>query len=165
MPAAAAPESDYSSWMPTRGRAGPSRITTSQSAGRRDWTTLGRARIPARAAATRIATRPDATGRRSYGSYRAEVFASLLAVVLMLGVAVYVVAEAVGRIGATAEVWGAPFGSDLRLLTGLGGIPTVHYGPGSVDLAHAPDERVPLDQVEATATVLALLALDVCGAR
>ncbi|MCG5212954.1 cation diffusion facilitator family transporter [Streptosporangium sp. KLBMP 9127] len=68
-----------------------------------DVVTLGAALV-----ATRIATRPDATGRRSYGSYRAEVFASLLAVVLMLGVAVYVVAEAVGRIGATAEVSSGP---------------------------------------------------------
>ncbi|MFF5113777.1 cation diffusion facilitator family transporter [Streptosporangium sp. NPDC000509] len=64
-----------------------------------DVVTLGAALV-----ATRIATRPDTTGRRSYGSYRAEVFASLLAVLLMLGVAVYVVAEAVDRIGTTAEV-------------------------------------------------------------
>ncbi|MER6581293.1 cation diffusion facilitator family transporter, partial [Nonomuraea sp. NPDC001023] len=58
--------------------------------------------------ATRIAARPDTTGRRSYGSYRAEVFASLLAVILMLGVAVYVVAEAIGRIGGPAEVSSGP---------------------------------------------------------
>ncbi|MFF5212716.1 cation diffusion facilitator family transporter [Streptosporangium sp. NPDC000396] len=58
--------------------------------------------------ATKIATRPDTTGRRSYGSYRAEVFASLLAVVLMLGVALYVVAEALGRIGGPAEVSSTP---------------------------------------------------------
>ncbi|MFD8562656.1 cation diffusion facilitator family transporter [Streptosporangium canum] len=68
-----------------------------------DVVTLGAALV-----ATRIATRPDTTGRRSYGSYRAEVFASLLAVVLMLGVAVYVVAEAIGRIGQTAEVSTGP---------------------------------------------------------
>ncbi|MET8054346.1 cation diffusion facilitator family transporter [Streptosporangium sp. NPDC005286] len=68
-----------------------------------DVVTLGAALV-----ATRIATRPDTTGRRSYGSYRAEVFASLLAVLLMLGVAVYVVAEAVGRIGAGAEVSSGP---------------------------------------------------------
>jgi len=49
--------------------------------------------------ATRIATRPDRTGRRTFGSYRAEVFASGLAVLLMLGVSVYIVVEAVGRIG------------------------------------------------------------------
>ena len=40
--------------------------------------------------ATRIATRPDSTGRRTFGSYRAEVFASGLAVLLMLGVSVYI---------------------------------------------------------------------------
>jgi cobalt-zinc-cadmium efflux system protein len=68
-----------------------------------DVVTLGAALV-----ATRIATRPDTTGRRSYGSYRAEVFASLLAVVLMLGVAVYVVIEAIGRIGAAAAVSSGP---------------------------------------------------------
>ncbi|MEV4400245.1 cation diffusion facilitator family transporter, partial [Nonomuraea sp. NPDC049607] len=68
-----------------------------------DVVTLGAALV-----ATRIAGRPDTTGRRSYGSYRAEVFASLLAVVLMLGVALYVVIEAVGRIGAGAEVSSGP---------------------------------------------------------
>ncbi|MEU8325182.1 cation diffusion facilitator family transporter [Nonomuraea sp. NPDC048881] len=68
-----------------------------------DVVTLGAALV-----ATRIAARPDTTGRRSYGSYRAEVFASLLAVVLMLGVAVYVVAEAIGRIGGPAEVSSGP---------------------------------------------------------
>jgi cobalt-zinc-cadmium efflux system protein len=57
--------------------------------------------------ATRMATRPDRSGRRTYGSYRAEVFASGLAVLLMLGVAVYVVVEAVSRVGSPADVsWG-----------------------------------------------------------
>ncbi len=36
--------------------------------------------------------------------------------------------------GAVSErrqaTWGTPYGSDLRLMTNLGGIPTVHYGPG-----------------------------------
>ena len=50
-----------------------------------DVVTLGAALL-----ATKIATRTDTTGRRSYGSYRAEVFASLLAVALMLAVAAYV---------------------------------------------------------------------------
>ncbi|TWG92612.1 cobalt-zinc-cadmium efflux system protein [Nocardioides sp. J9] len=54
--------------------------------------------------ATRIATRADSTGRRTYGSYRAEVFASGLAVLIMLGVAVYVVVAAVGRVGEEVEV-------------------------------------------------------------
>jgi cobalt-zinc-cadmium efflux system protein len=55
-------------------------------------------------AATRIATRPDRTGRRTFGSYRAEVFASGLAVLLMLGVAAYVLIEALRRIGSAPEV-------------------------------------------------------------
>ena len=54
--------------------------------------------------ATRIATRPDATGRRTYGSYRAEVFASGIAVLLMLGVSVYIVIEAIRRFGGAPEV-------------------------------------------------------------
>ena len=49
--------------------------------------------------ATRIATRADTTGRRTFGSYRAEVFASGLAVLLMLGVAGYIVVAAVQRTG------------------------------------------------------------------
>lgn len=54
--------------------------------------------------ATRIASRRDLTGRRTYGSYRAEVFASGLAVLLMLGVALYVVLEAVRRFGDPVPV-------------------------------------------------------------
>jgi acetylornithine deacetylase len=58
---------------------------------------------------------------------------------------------------------GAPYGSDLRLLSGLGGIPTLHYGPGDALLAHAPDESVPLAEVATAARALALLVLDICG--
>lgn len=54
--------------------------------------------------ATRIATRHDKTGRRTYGSYRVEVFASLLAVLLMLGVSASVVLESIRRIGTDVEV-------------------------------------------------------------
>lgn len=54
--------------------------------------------------ATRLATRRDTTGRRSYGSYRAEVFASGFTVLIMLGVSVYVVVEAVRRFGDAVEV-------------------------------------------------------------
>lgn len=63
-----------------------------------DVVTLGAALV-----ATRIAVRPDASGRRTYGSYRAEVFASGLAVLVMLGVSVYIVVEALGRVGAAVE--------------------------------------------------------------
>ena len=68
-----------------------------------------------------------------------------------------------GVAGEDAPVWGAPYGSDLRLLTGKGGIPTVQYGPGDAALAHAPDENVPLREVVTCARALALLAVDYCG--
>ena len=72
-------------------------------------------------------------------------------------------AHGVATAGRPLDTWAAPYGSDLRLLTGLGGIPTLQYGPGDVALAHGPDERVPVADVLATARTLALLALDVCG--
>jgi len=65
--------------------------------------------------------------------------------------------------GPDQEVYGAPYGSDLRLLTGLGGIPTVQYGPGDVQLAHGPHESVAVDEVALAARAIALLVLDVCG--
>jgi acetylornithine deacetylase len=61
------------------------------------------------------------------------------------------------------EVWAAPYGSDLRLLIGRGGIPTLQYGPGEVALAHGPDELVPVDDIVVTARTLALMAIDICG--
>ena len=61
------------------------------------------------------------------------------------------------------DVWSAPYGSDLRLLTNQGGIPTVQYGPGDAMLAHAPNESVPVDDIAVTARTLAVLALDICG--
>ena len=66
--------------------------------------------------ATRIASRPDSTGRRTYGSYRAEVFASALAVLAMLAVGVYVVVEAISRLGDAPESDGAGYVSSRRPL-------------------------------------------------
>ncbi|ROO86287.1 acetylornithine deacetylase [Actinocorallia herbida] len=63
----------------------------------------------------------------------------------------------------TPTSWGAPFGSDLRLLTGLGGIPTVQYGPGDIEHAHAPNESVPLAEVVAAAQTLTVLASTHCA--
>ncbi len=64
---------------------------------------------------------------------------------------------------ARPRVCGAPWGSDLRLMVGLAGIPTLHYGPGDATVAHGPDEYVPLAEYALTARTLALLALDICA--
>ena len=68
-----------------------------------------------------------------------------------------------GLHGRDPEVYGGPYGSDLRLLMGLGGIPTVQYGPGDAAAAHAPDEWVDVDEVTDTARGLVRLILQVCG--
>lgn len=59
---------------------------------------------------------------------------------------------------------GAPYGSDLRLYAGAG-IPTLHYGPGDVRLAHGPDEAVDLDEVLTVTRALVLAVLRSCGTR
>ncbi|CAN5123355.1 cation diffusion facilitator family transporter [soil metagenome] len=59
-------------------------------------------------AGTKIATRKDTTGKRTFGSYRAEVFASGLTVLIMLGVSAYVVIEAIVRIGSDTDVSSGP---------------------------------------------------------
>ncbi len=56
--------------------------------------------------------------------------------------------------------WATPYGSDLRLMHDIGGVPTVHYGPGDVALAHGPDESVAIAEVLTATRALALAVLD-----
>jgi hypothetical protein len=65
--------------------------------------------------------------------------------------------------GRRQQTWAAPYGSDLRLMTNLAGMPTVHYGPGDAALAHGPDESVPVPEVLTCARPLAVLILDMCS--
>ncbi|HEY3765930.1 MAG TPA: ArgE/DapE family deacylase [Gaiellales bacterium] len=51
---------------------------------------------------------------------------------------------------------GVPYGSDARLLIDQGETPTVLYGPGDPELAHAVDEHVALEDVAVCARVLAV---------
>jgi len=53
-----------------------------------------------------------------------------------------------------AELAGVPYGADMRLYTERG-IPCVMYGPGGLELVHAVDERVPVEELVATATAIA----------
>lgn len=65
--------------------------------------------------------------------------------------------------GYEQRTWGSPYGSDLRLMTTLGGVPTVHYGPGDARLAHGPGERVDIGEVLTACRALAMLAINHCG--
>ncbi len=72
--------------------------------------------------------------------------------------------------GAVDAAGGAPhppstagvYGSDLRLYTGVGGIPTLHYGPGDIRFAHAPLEKVELDELVQVTRALLVLAVRRC---
>ncbi|MFN8146123.1 MAG: ArgE/DapE family deacylase [Candidatus Nanopelagicales bacterium] len=59
------------------------------------------------------------------------------------------------------ETYGAPYGSDLRLLAPH--LPTVQYGPGDTRHAHAPDEHITRAELEAATRSLAVLYLEHCG--
>jgi acetylornithine deacetylase len=59
---------------------------------------------------------------------------------------------------------GAPYGSDLRLYAGQG-IPTLHYGPGDVRLAHGPNELVDVRELLDVTRALTLTILRQCGSQ
>jgi len=66
-------------------------------------------------AAARARTRPHV--QRSFGLYRLEILAALANAVLLLGIAGYVLVEAIGRISAPPEVQGVPM-----LVVGVAGL-------------------------------------------
>jgi acetylornithine deacetylase len=57
------------------------------------------------------------------------------------------------------------YGSDLRLYAGIGGIPTLHYGPGDIRVAHGPQEHVNLEELAQVTRALVVLTLRRCGVR
>jgi acetylornithine deacetylase len=66
--------------------------------------------------------------------------------------------------GRVPAVLGAPWGSDIRLLTDVGGMPAVHYGPGDIRKAHGPDESVPIADLVTVTRSLVMLVAQTCGA-
>ncbi len=73
------------------------------------------------------------------------------------------IVAALASAGAPAATAAVPYGSDLRLLVALGGIPTVQFGPGTPEAAHTEDEWVHWPDVVACARTLALTAGYFCG--
>ncbi len=62
------------------------------------------------------------------------------------------VAEAI--LGRRPTLLGEPYGADMQMFVNHGDTPCVIFGPGDVRVAHAANEFVPLDEVEACARVL-----------
>lgn len=69
-----------------------------------------------------------------------------------LDAGVVTTAAAVSRqLGLSSDAIGVPYGSDASKLSRRAGVPSIVFGPGSIDQAHAADESVPLAEVD-TAT-------------
>jgi succinyl-diaminopimelate desuccinylase len=73
----------------------------------------------------------------------------------------------VGRVlGREARFVGSPGTYDQKHNARIGHLEDcVAYGPGILDLAHQPDEFVVIDDLVASAKVMALAALELLGAR
>lgn len=65
--------------------------------------------------------------------------------------------------GQPPALRGMPYGADLHLLVNQGGIPSVLFGPGDVRVAHAPDEFVPIEDLEAVTRALVATIIRFCG--
>lgn len=57
----------------------------------------------------------------------------------------------------------APWGTDGGLLSQLGGIPTIVFGPGTTKTAHYPNEYIELDKFYVATEVIAHTILSWCG--
>jgi acetylornithine deacetylase len=54
------------------------------------------------------------------------------------------------------------YGADMRLFVNEGQTPALLFGPGNVRQAHAPDEFVPVSELETAARSLILTILRFC---
>ncbi len=71
------------------------------------------------------------------------------------------VLDAVEKVtGSRTEIYGTPYGSDVRNLINDGGIEAITFGPGDVAECHCPNERVSIHQVRDAARVTAKVAAD-----
>ena len=66
-------------------------------------------------------------------------------------------------LGREPPLEGMTYGADMGKIAGLGGTPTVMFGPGDIRRAHRPDEYVEVDQLVAVARSLAVATLRFCG--
>lgn len=116
-------------------------------------------------AATLLASRPDTTGRRTFGFYRVEVFASGLAVLIMLAVSVFVVVEAIGRIGEPVQVVGGVMlgVGVLGLLVNLASLVMLRGGAGESLNVKGAYLEVLADTIGSVGVIVAALLVQVTG--
>jgi len=57
----------------------------------------------------------------------------------------------------------SPWGTDAGLLTNIGNIPSIVFGPGTTEVAHYPDEYIELNRMFEAAEIIALTVIEWCG--
>ena len=67
--------------------------------------------------------------------------------------------------GEKPSVVGITAGTDARLFTEIGKMPTVVYGAGEIMTAHGPDEYAPIDQLLTATQTIAMTIANWCGTR
>lgn len=115
-------------------------------------------------AAVTLAQRP-ARGRRTYGLQRLEILAAVANGLLLLGVAGYVVVQAVARIGRTPDVESGP----MLLIAGVGlvvnvvGLAVLHRGRGESLNVRGAYLEVLADALGSVAVIVAALVIATTG--
>jgi acetylornithine deacetylase len=61
--------------------------------------------------------------------------------------------------GRTSEMVGVPFGTDAAAISAAG-VPTVVFGPGSIEQAHTADEFIVIDELELATEIFCRIAQD-----
>ena len=67
--------------------------------------------------------------------------------------------------GREAEIWGPPYGSDMRNFVADRGIPTTNFGAGDYTVCHQPDEWVSADDLVRCAQTVLGTAVDLLNRR
>lgn len=63
-------------------------------------------------------------------------------------------------LGQEPEIWGPPYGSDMRNFVVDANIPAVNFGPGDFNVCHTPQEHVKLTELHDCARILMGAILD-----
>jgi acetylornithine deacetylase/succinyl-diaminopimelate desuccinylase len=66
-------------------------------------------------------------------------------------------------LGEDREVRGETYWGDSGLLYGIGGIPTLMFGPGDIGCAHSDHESIDVSQLVPAVLIYCLTAMDICG--
>lgn len=65
--------------------------------------------------------------------------------------------------GSEVRTEGVTYGADMRHFIAFGGMPCVMYGAGDIKLAHAPDEYLPVAELQTAVRTVAHLLVEWCG--